>query len=61
MNTASSKCLVQMAELLRIDQASYYGKFIWHYDELDEETKEWGEDIAVISGVPFDYQPYQNQ
>lgn len=60
MNTASSKCLVQMAELLRKDTSHFYGKFIWHYDEQDEETKEWGEDIAIISGVPFDYLPYQS-
>jgi hypothetical protein len=52
-NTASGKCLMNIAQA--IGNRNDNNRIIWHFDDEDEETREWGEDISHATGIPFEF------
>ena len=57
-NTASSKCLLILAkDAMGKGFIPRIGKVLWYFNSEDEETKEWGEDIASAAGLDFEYIP----
>jgi hypothetical protein len=56
-NTASSKCLMDVAvALLASSPSEQSNQLIWGFDASDPESQEWGEDIATAAGVIFNYE-----
>ena len=58
-NTASTKCLVELIAILRDSNIAATDSTIvtWGYDEQDPESIEWGEDLEMVTGIRFNYEP----
>lgn len=57
-NTASTKCLVELINILRDSNvgAKDIALVTWGYDEEDPESIEWGEDLEMVTGLRFKYE-----
>lgn len=55
-NTSSSKCLFDLLKKCTSLRSNGGNVTInWHYDEMDEDMKEVGEDFSDILNVPFNF------
>lgn len=52
-NTSSAKAYVNLVR----KQVTLLEKIVWKYDDEDEETKEWGEELEILSDTVFEYLP----
>ncbi len=61
-NTASSKIIVSILQLLeKARRNGVAAKIIWYYDPDDEDMMIAGEDFSEIVDVPFELKPLENE
>lgn len=59
-NTASSKMILEIFEIMKeIQDAGHKVSIDWYYQEDDEDMQDAGEDYADIVEVPFNFISYQ--
>ena len=62
-NTATTKSIFEMVRLIdaesKVKGREY--EINWFYNDEDPETREWGEDLSMACGIPFNYRVDHNQ
>ena len=58
-NSSSSKCLLDIFDILEEYSTSHNVVVNWHYQEEDEDIKESGEDFAEDLNLTFNLIPYE--
>lgn len=59
-NTASSKMILEIFEIIKeIQDSGHKVRIDWYYQEDDEDMQDAGEDYADIVEVPFNFISYQ--
>lgn len=61
-NTSSSKCLLDILEMLEAHHAAHQGvQVVWFYEADDEDMQESGEDFGEDLELPFELRPITNE
>lgn len=55
LNTASSKCILDIFSALATIKGS---KILWYFHDDDEDMEEVGEELAELADIPFEFKTY---
>jgi len=57
LNTSSTRVLIELITLINeLQKKGTKVKFIWKYESDDEDMKELGEDLELVSGAKFEFE-----